>query len=424
MSESDTAFADLLQALPVELESHARAHGALQRARKLTSAAQLLRLVLGYCGLDWTLREAAGQFTLLGQRLTDMAVRYRLCTALPWIRALLEQLMSAWLPAATPGHLRFVVIDATTVQGPGATGTWYRLHVALDLVRLRLLHVALTDAHQGEGWDYYPLQEGDVVLVDRAYNQPRPLIEQADRGVSVVVRYNPHGMRVYEDSGVAIDVAQWLREQPATVHCRAVRISTDDAYLDATLHAWRLPSQAAAEARRRVRERARKKGRTPRAASLYLAQWVLVLSTLPATLLSTDTIMQLYRARWQAELAMKRLKSLLDLDRLRAREGSPLAELYLHGKLLYAWLLEQRAQRRRPWERLDQPRRATPWRVYQLLHRELATVIAGIAQWGLSRWDEALAVMRERPRQRRLQQLPPRVIGLIRFCQAHGISNL
>jgi hypothetical protein len=410
--------------LPVDIESHARAHGALQRARKLVSAAQLLRLVLGYCGLDWTLREAAGQFTLLGQRLSDMAVRYRLCTALPWIQALLAQLMSTWLPAATPGYLRFVVIDGTTVQGPGAKGTWYRLHVALDLIRLRLLHVELTDAYRGEGWDYYPLQEGDVVLVDRAYNQPRQLIEQADRGVSVVVRYNPHGMRVYEDAGTAIDVARWLREHDATSAWRAVCISAGGAYIEATLHAWRLPPPAAAEARRRVRERARNKGRTPRAATLALAEWVLVLSTLPATLLPTDTIMMLYRARWQAELAMKRLKSLLDIDRLRARQGSPLAELYLHGKLLYAWLLEQRAQRRRPWERLDQPRSATPWRVYQLVHRELSTVIAGVAHWCLSRWDEVMAVMRERPRRRRLQQLPSRVTDLIRFCQAHGISNI
>lgn len=83
MPEGDNPFAGLLQALPVEIEVHAREQGALRRARKVCSAAQLLCLVLGYCGLDWTLREAAGQFTLLGQRLSDMAVRYRLCAALP-----------------------------------------------------------------------------------------------------------------------------------------------------------------------------------------------------------------------------------------------------------------------------------------------------------------------------------------------------
>lgn len=48
MPGSDSAFRKLIQALPVDIESHARMHGALQRARKLVSAAQLLRLVLGY----------------------------------------------------------------------------------------------------------------------------------------------------------------------------------------------------------------------------------------------------------------------------------------------------------------------------------------------------------------------------------------
>ena len=76
--------------------------------------------------------------------------------------------------AAAPlieGHLRFVVIDGSTVQGPGATGTWYRLHVTVDLVRLQLIYVKVTDAHEGERMEHYPLQEGDVVVMDRGYNQ-------------------------------------------------------------------------------------------------------------------------------------------------------------------------------------------------------------------------------------------------------------
>ena len=38
--------------------------------------------------------------------------------------------------------------------------------------------------------------------------------------------------------------------------------------------------------------------------------------------------------RWQVELAIKRLKSLLNIDQLRAKKNSALADLYLHGKLL------------------------------------------------------------------------------------------
>jgi IS4 transposase len=44
--------------------------------------------------------------------------------------------------------------------------------------------------------------------------------------------------------------------------------------------------------------------------------------------------MALYRVRWPVELVIKRLKSILHIDQLRARKDSLLADLYLHGKWL------------------------------------------------------------------------------------------
>ena len=49
-------------------------------------------------------------------------------------------------------------------------------------------------------------------------------------------------------------------------------------------------------------------------------------------MLSAQTIMGLYRCRWQVEIAIKRWKSVLDVDALRAKATSPLAEVWLHGK--------------------------------------------------------------------------------------------
>ncbi len=43
------------------------------------------------------------------------------------------------------------------------------------------------------------------------------------------------------------------------------------------------------------------------------------------------TVAALYRVRWQVEPVIKRMKSVLDIDKLRARENSILAELYLPG---------------------------------------------------------------------------------------------
>lgn len=135
---------------------------------------------------------------------------------------------------------------------------------------------------------------------------------------------------------------------------------------------------------------------------------MLVLSTLPPTVLDTDTVLALYRVRWQVELTIKRWKSLLDLDQLRAREASPLAPLWLHGKLLYAQLLERRARAQLPpqWGDLDQPRSATWWRVWKLLKQPLDQIISAVALWHPQRWAECVQKLAERSRRRQLQQLP------------------
>jgi hypothetical protein len=175
-----------------------------------------------------------------------------------------------------------------------------------------------------------------------------------------------------------------------------------------------------------VQVQAKKKGRQVQQRTLDLAEWVLVLTTLPPAVLPTATVLALYRVRWQVELVITRLKTILHLAQLRRRQGSVLADLYRHGKLLYAWVLEKWARRRcgEDWNRLDRPHRATPWRLWKLLRQELATAISRVGRWNLERWAACLEVMQERPRRRHLQTLPDRVNRLIVYCQANGLSNI
>ena len=116
----------------------------------------------------------------------------------------------------------------------------------------------------------------------------------------------------------------------------------------------------------------------------------------------------------------------INIDQLRAKKNSALADLYLHGKLLYAWVVEKRLRRRcgNDWNRLDQPRHATPWRIWALVQRELAHAISGVREWDLRRWTQADQVLQERPRRRKLQTVPARVSQMIVHCQTQGLSNL
>jgi hypothetical protein len=423
----DTTFESFLQELPADYRELAIEFKAFTRSRKIKTPAQLMQVVMSYCGLDAVLRETAGQFTLLEERISDTAIHQRLKACGPWVKALLSRLMGEAVRPLLEGHLRFILIDGSTVQGPGATGTECRLHLALDLVRLEWTHSLVTDEHTGEQLSHYPLRDGDVVIVDRGYNQVEQWMAMADRGVALVVRYNPHGVKLYTAEGQPVDLEAVLREATATDRCWPVQVRTKRReFLNGYLHARSLPPAQAAEARRRARAAAKKAGRQIQARTLALAGWVLIWTTLPPAVLPTATIMGLYRLRWQVELAIKRLKSILNIDQLRAKKNSALADLYLHGKLLYAWVVEKRLRRRsgRDWDRLDQPRRATPWRLVKLVQRELTEAIQAASQWQWCRWSAALQVMQERPRRRTLQTVPERIRQLIADCQARGVSNI
>jgi len=423
----DTAFESFLQELPEDYQELALEFKAFCRSRKIKTPEQLMQVVMGYCGIDAVLRETAGNFTLLEERISDTAIHKRLKACVPWVKALLGRMMGEAFQPATEGHLRFLIVDGSTVQAPGAQGTDYRLHLAIDLVRLHLVHVKVTDAHESEHLDHYPLQEGDVVVLDRGYNQAQMWIDHADRGISLIVRYNPHSLNLYDAEGRKIEVDAVLRKATTAEVGLPVQVrGKQKEFMKGYLHARRLPAAQAAQARRRARAEARKKGRTVQQRTLALAEWVLLFTTLAPEVLPTETAMALYRVRWQVELAIKRLKSLLNIDHLRAKKDSVLADLYLHGKLLYAWVIEKRLGRRCGLDRnrLDQPRRATPWRVVKLLQQELTSAISGVRQWDFRRWAEALKVMQERPRRRTLQTVPERIRQLIADCQARGVSNI
>lgn len=414
--DPDTIFAELLQDLPPETLALAYEFKAFERARKIKTPAQLLRVVLLFAALDYSERSIAANLLLVDPRLeqlSNQAVRERLAACLPWLHALLPKLIARPELPALPPHKRLLALDASEISAPGTSGTW-RLHALLDVVTLQLAGLELTDLKTGETLCNFTFQAGEVVLTDRGYSHRRGVAHVVASGGEVITRYNPHHIPLVDEAGQALDSAAWLRD------CERGETRTQHGYFTAPngqvvevwIHAYRLSEQAAAAARRRC-QRAGARGKyTPKAVTLFLAEFVLVLSTVPPQELSAEVVLALYRCRWQVELLFKRYKSLLDFDHLRARMGSLLGQVWLHGKLLYACLLERRAGRccGADWTRLDGARRGTWWRVWQLLRDEVMPLITLVQCWQVAAWPAALKALAERPRQRRLQALSTIVI--------------
>lgn len=106
---ADTMFGNIVQELPMEVAAMAREFRAFARSRAVRSPEQLLRAVLLYCGLDYTLREVAANFTQVGRRLSDEAVRGRLSACEPWLEAMLQQMLPK--PDVVGGALHFTQLS-------------------------------------------------------------------------------------------------------------------------------------------------------------------------------------------------------------------------------------------------------------------------------------------------------------------------
>ena len=75
---AETTFESFLQELPEDYWELAIEFKAFTRSRKIKTPAQLMQVVMCYCGLDEVLRETAGNFTLLEERISDTAIHNRL----------------------------------------------------------------------------------------------------------------------------------------------------------------------------------------------------------------------------------------------------------------------------------------------------------------------------------------------------------
>jgi len=108
------------------------------------------------------------------------------------------------------------------------------------------------------------------------------------------------------------------------------------------------PPAAAAKARAKARRASQKNQNRIDPRTLAAADYMILLTSLSREEFSADQIGALYRLRWQVELAIKRLKSILHIDRLPAKSAD-LARAWLYAHLLFALVLEETAAELEPF---------------------------------------------------------------------------
>lgn len=204
------------------------------------------------------------------------------------------------------------------------------------------------------------------------------------RGVYWLTRL-PARVSVRPESAGWQELAPWLRDLERRGIDRwegtlsVVRLTP----IPARVFVLRCPAEEAARRRRKLQERRRRKGKTAGDRQLTLCDWWVLATNAPADKLHASEAWELYRSRWQIELAFKRWKSLggLAIDRRRA-EIRALCELYgkLLGVLIIDWLALQRG---------GPLSGRSIWRAWQVVHELLPQI--SLALTGRLDWTAVLA---------------------------------
>jgi len=361
-------WAEVRAHLPADfdVEATARARGAFTRAREVKDAETLLRLLLGYGACGMSLRETCAWAAASGlARLSDPALLERVEKSADWLGDIVNALLSG--PAKGgggrwPGY-RLRAVDATAICAPGADRATWRLHVGYNLSEERIDRIELTDDRGAESLNRFAFQPGDIVLGDRGYARPRDLRPVLAAGADLIVRTGWNSLRLLTPDGTPFDLFAVLAKLRKPGQEGEVPVVVDegeapDDLLQLRLMIRRKTKAEAAQAQKRLRKEAQKRGKTPDPRSLAAANYILLLTSLPAETFATADVLMLYRLRWQIELLFKRTKSLAGLDTLPAKKPD-LARAWIHARLI-AVLLAERIAGQVPDSPPFAPRKAAP----------------------------------------------------------------
>lgn len=337
--------------LPEDLEAGARSSHALRRARGVKDAETLLRLLFLHVAGGLSLEQTSLRAAQLGLAdISAVALFKRLRGARSWLEELCAQLIAEHTvhsPVVWPLQGRtFRVLDASDIREPGATGSSWRLHYSITLPGLRCDFARFTAHTIGERLQNLPLHKSDIVLADRAYGKRAQIAWLMDAGADAVIRLHPPAFPVLEEgeeeeTDLPVDWLEKLDTLPAIGPGEwTVRFTSGTKIYSVRVCAIRKSATAAEEARHKIRIEARKKGRVLEDKTLRMADFVVILTTLPSRLMSTARVLELYRCRWQVELAFKRLKSLLAMSAV-PKSDEESARSWMQGKLLESLLIER-----------------------------------------------------------------------------------
>ena len=205
-------------------------------------------------------------------------------------------------------RVRIRLIDATHVSRPGSTEPDWRVHVGFDLGHLRCDHMELTKAKEGEGFKRFEAHSGEVLIGDRQYGHRGDVYSAVSAGADAIVRLAVNAIPFTDVDGVAFRMRDKVADLGEEEVLDMPVFTVPDKKNNIPAIAGRLIVKRKSrldeeKTRAKLIKKKKKTGKKPTDGSLVGCGFIFLFTTLSPVVLARD-VLELYRFRWQIEIAL------------------------------------------------------------------------------------------------------------------------
>jgi Transposase DDE domain len=299
--------------------------GVIRRQRIFTGASLVQTLVFAWLNQPRATRDQLAQMAARCQApVREQSLDGRFTPALAELLRRLIEYGAGLMLTARPRVLsllrRFPVVDlqdSTVVSlpdelksqwpgcggGQGQTGAALKVQVRFDLLGGAFRGLQLEPGKQpDQATTLTPegLPAGALHVSDLGYFDIGRLAALVRRLVYFLSRIQVT-TAIFDERGQRLDLAKWLgRQKGATVDCR-IKLGAVER-LECRLVAVRCPPEVVRRRRQRLRRQAQRKSRSISTVQWALCSWTVLVTNVPAEMLSVQEALTVYGARWQVEI--------------------------------------------------------------------------------------------------------------------------
>jgi len=210
-------------------------------------------------------------------------------------------------------------------------------------------NLELTDVKGAETLTYGAPVVGEVRIGDRNYGRAKPwhrFLQDSGGKADLIVRIKWNGFHLTGQDGSAFDLIDHLATLPNDHLPHEIDVQAlvrRGVTTPIRLIILRKPPEAVEATRKTLHAQANRKQRVLDPRTLIAAEFLILGTSLPGEDYPAVEVLAAYRLRWQIELAFKRLKSLLHIDKLPARTDLG-ARSWLYPHLILALLCDDLSQ--------------------------------------------------------------------------------